>query len=551
MPTLRVQTVDGLRSIPLTRTPLTIGRSESCDIVLRSDAEVSREHAQVWLDEQGLIVVADAGSKNGTRVDDGPPFRGQMRPATRNIRVGEHLIEITDRAPEEAAVPTDAVRFTSSPDPEVSNTRFFPSSRRPDLSNQQRLNLLMDLTERIGGVFEKPQLLEQALDACMESLGFERGLLVLKSQRGEAEQPVVRNVQRDETGAFKISRTLINRALVDGERAVVNNPATDLINNLSESLVRFPICSALCVPILYHEEILGVIYGDRITRAQTYSADDVDFLAGIAQQVGVGLANLRLLEEHVRSLKMYASLQQARGIQQKLLPAAPMRNKHLWIEGYNQASASVSGDYYDYFPLGDNLVGMVIADVTGHGLPAALLMANFQAAVRVGLTANAALPDLAARLNQHVHRNTSSSVFVTGILGRIDLSTGQMEYICAGHPGPVLLGAGGARVPHDHAENSSLPFGVLPEDDYFVHRLPAGAGVNAALFYTDGLSEAASPDGKLLGVEPLIRELSHLAHCAPPQLLTAALNLVRSHVAKSTAQMDDLTLLALNYQHDA
>lgn len=546
MPSLRVRTPDGVQLFPLSQKPATLGRSDACDVVLPSDAEVSREHARVWIDDDGQIMVCDVDSKNGTRVDDGQPFRRATYRASRNIRIGDYVIELLDVQAPPAASPSRPVRF-SEQDVNPQTAQYFPSSRAPDLG-QQRLAMLMELTARIGGVFEKQQLIEQALDTCMEALKFERGLLALRSQRGEPEQPISRNVQRDESGAFKISRTLINRALIDGERAVVNNPATDLVNNLSESLVRFPICSALCVPIVHRNEILGVIYGDRVTRAATYDAGDVDFFAAIAQQVGVGIANLRMLEDHVKSQKMFAALQQARALQQRLLPCAPLRHERLWIEGCNHPSASVSGDYYDYFRLSDELVGFVIADVTGHGMPAALLMANFQAAVRVGLTANADLPELAERLNRHVHSNTSPGVFVTAILGRLNTITGELEYISAGHPGPIMLAPEGPRLVKEHDDNTSLPFGVIADDDYFLHRLPAQPGINRALLYTDGLSEATAEDGKLLGVEVLLRETKEFTRGTPAEIISGALAIVRRHIGKNTPYTDDLTLLAIQYE---
>ncbi|MDX2198529.1 MAG: SpoIIE family protein phosphatase [Phycisphaerae bacterium] len=548
MPSLRVTTADGVKSLPITTAPITVGRSESCDIILRADGEVSREHASIWLDERGVVMVTDRDSKNGTRVDDGPPFRGGTYPARRRVRIGEHLIDLfdvtrTDDSP-------GPVRFVNAPE-EVpgGNTQYFASTRRPDLTNQQRLNALIALTERIGGVFEKSVMLEQALDACIESLGFERGLLVLKSQRGEPEQPIARNMARDETGAFRVSRTLINRALMDGERAVVNNPATDLVNNLSESLVRFPICSALCVPIMHRNEILGVIYGDRVTRAKShYESDDVDFLAAIAQQVGVGIANQRLLAEHVKNQKFVAALEQARTIQRRLLPSAPLRQGRVTVEGYNQASALVGGDYYDYFPLNDRSIGMVIADVSGHGLPAALLMANFQAAVRAALTEDVSLPDVAARINRLMLRNTANGLFITALLGRIDAHTGEFEYVSAGHPGPLLLSSSGTKSLADDETCNALPFGICSEDDYPIRKLAPTPGLNAALFFTDGLSEASAPDGSLLGVQSVMFELAKLPNHAPPMLLSAALTTVRNHVSTPAAVMDDLTLLAMQFE---
>ena len=155
------------------------GRADSCDIILPHDGEVSREHAQVWLDDRGQVLVADKGSKNGTRVDAGDPFHNTVRPAQRSIRIGEYELEIA--GPQPYVLHESQVRFQPETAADPDNTHFFPSTRALDLS-QQRLALLISLTERIGGTFAPKQLLEQALDACCEALGFERGLIALKTR---------------------------------------------------------------------------------------------------------------------------------------------------------------------------------------------------------------------------------------------------------------------------------------------------------------------------------------------------------------------------------
>ena len=543
MPSLVVYNPDGtLRTnVQITNRPIKIGRADTCDIVLRDDAEVSREHAEVSIDEQGRVAVIDKSSKNGTRVDEGVVFRDTRRIASHSLRIGEHLIQVLG-APPPPSVPEPPVMFAPDEHTPSSDTQFFPSSRGLDL-NQQRLSLLIQLSERIGGVFERKQLLEQALDACCEALGFERGLIALKTQRGDTELPVTRNIGRDETGAFKVSRTLINRALIEGERAIVNNPATDLAGgNLSDSLVRFPICSALCVPILYRNEILGVLYGDRITQASTYQPGDVDFLAAIAQQVGNGLANLRLFQEHVRSQHVYAELEQARVIQRRLLPAAPLRIGQVTIEGYNQASSAVSGDYFDYFDLEDGRLGFIIADVTGHGLPAALMMANLQSAIRVALSADIAVPELATRVNKLICRNTASHVFITAILGTIDSRSGLVEYVGAGHPCPALLGGPAITIPEN---KNSLPLGVNRDETYEVMRIEPNDQISAILFYTDGLVEATGRDGRILGFEPIANALAKLSSFQPAAVIREAREVVRHHLG-GLANMDDMTLLALS-----
>lgn len=541
MPQLVVQAPDGSsQTVDLADEPVKVGRADTCDIVLRHDAEVSRVHAEISLDDRGRVVVEDRGSKNGTRVDEGELFRSARRVAYRSIRIGEHEIEVIG-APQSDSGRDSGVRFSADAGTTVIDTQFFPSSRGFDLSGQ-RLQLLIQLAERIGGVFERKQLLEQALDACCEALRFDRGLIALKTHRGDTELPVTRNVELDETGAYKVSRTLINRALVHGERAIVNNPTTDLSGNLSESLVRFPICSALCVPILNRNNILGVIYGDRVTQAATYQPGDVDFLAAIAQQVGVGLANLQLFQEHVRSQRMYAELRQARDIQNKLLPEEPLIAGGIEIEGWNEASSTVGGDLYDYFEIDDGRIGLIIADVTGHGLPAALLMANLQAAVRVALSGRMPLEDLGARINRLICRNTASHVFITAIIGRLDPQTGALEYINAGHPAPILLGPRGVEAPEDHG---ALPLGVDASESYAITRLKLGDDARAVLFYTDGLTEAANNEDELLGVEPLLARLTTLKGLSADGLIRTACDVVHEHIG-GPQRTDDMTLLALH-----
>lgn len=527
--------------VPLSRRPIKLGRSESCDVVLRDDGEISREHVEVWLDERGRVMVTDLRSKNGTRVDDGDVFRDATRQAQRVIFVGDHELRIApDGGPAHADGSGSAVFMADAPST-ATTTQYFPSTRKLDL-NLQRLQLLMSLTERLGGAFDRKQLLEQALNACCDALGFERGMIAVKTARGETELPVTRNIQRDENGVYRVSSTLVNRALIHGERAIVNNPATDL-GNLSESMVRFPICSALCVPILNRDEILGVIYGDRTTQAATYRPEDVDFLAAIARQVGLGLANLRLVQEFARSQQIYAELQQARTIQKALLPARALRLGSISIEGFNEPSSAVGGDYFDYFPIANNKIGIVVADVVGHGLPAALIMANLQAAVHVAHSGDLPLAQLAERVNRLICRNTEPHVFITALIGTIDLQSGRIEYVSAGHPAPVLIGD--RRSPKPDWENS-LPLGIDPGERYEVRSIERNEHAGGVLLYTDGLTEAGDREGRMLGLEPVLATLRSIDSLSAGSILKAVRGVLKRH-AEGAKLEDDMTLLAISF----
>lgn len=522
----------------LSQRPLSIGRSEVCDIVLPSD-EISREHAEIWVDERGMVLVADKHSKNGTRVDGSEAFRSGVRAATRTIRIGEYELLVAG-----GSADAEDVRFQHDAPEQVSQTAYFPSTRPVPLDlNQRRLELLMSLTERIGSAFERRQLLEQALESCCEALGFERGMVALKTARGEPEQPITKNVARDETGAYTISRTLINKALVDGQCAVVNDLAVDLAGNITESLVRFPIRSALCVPIVHRSDILGVIYGDRVTQGAKYNEQDVMFLATIARQVGVGIANLRMLQDHLRAQRVFFELEQARLIQRRLFPESALAQGRAVLAGHNEPCDAVGGDYFDYFELDDGRIGLIIADVSGHGISSALVMSNLKGAVRATLTGEAALVDVARRLNRAVYLSTREHAYVTGIIGRLDTKTGALELVNAGHYGPLLVYPDGIRTVPD---GLAYALGMFDDAEFTVQQVEPGNGLRAALFFTDGLIEATNSDGAMLDLEPVKLHLGELSEHTPDALLKSTLNLVRRHTGQRKNE-DDLTLMALQY----
>ena len=332
---LRIKHPDGRESrLPLGEQRVRVGRGADCDQDLGvNDAEVSRRHADIWLNEQGEVVVSDLRSKNGTRVDYGTPFWNETHVARRTIHIGEHELEIIG-APAKDDSTLSSVNFGPDRPDDAGPLTTYPSSKGLDLG-RERLLLLMNMSERISGSFDRRQLLEQGLDACFDTLKFERGLIALKTPRGDTELPVTRHVQPEQ-----VSRTLINRALIDGERTIVNDIETDLKGAITDSLVRFPICSALCVPIMHRGEVLGVVYGDRVTNdsgARPYQREDVDFLAAIAQQIGVGLSNLRMFENHMLVRHYERELERARAIQQRLLPATAHTRGRLTIEGTQRA----------------------------------------------------------------------------------------------------------------------------------------------------------------------------------------------------------------------
>lgn len=524
-----------IRKIILTDAPTLFGRAAECDETV-ADTEVSRQHFEAWLDEEGRVVVRDLGSKNGTIVDGAELPRHVAKQVQRSILLGGHELQLAVPAAGFRSDDESTTNFGPEREDAAADVTAFPSSYGLNLS-QARLEQLMELLQTItGGAIERRQLLEQAMDVCMNEFGFERGLIALKTERGETESPVLRNVRPDQ-----VSRTFVNRALFDGERTVVNDAANELAD-ITQSVVAQEICSALCVPIQYRDEILGVIYGDRrTTHTRRYHRADVDFLAAVAQQVGVGVANLRMVEQHVRLKELERERRRARTLQLDLLPKRAFERGVLRIVGYNEASEDVSGDYYDYFPLDERRCAFVVADVSGHGLDAALLAANLQAAVHLILPDDRPLPELVAKINRLICKNTSTGRFITGIIGAIDTETGEVAYVCCGHPQPLHVGEDGVRqLTGEH----SFMLGFEPEDTYELNKVTSHEAPGVFLLFTDGLFEAQSEAGHELGLEAIFDTLKQHPATDGSEVIGHVREVVSKHLGRNK-NGDDLTLLTL------
>src|SRR5262249_44593642 len=155
--------------------------------------------------------------------------------------------------------------------------------------------------------------------------------------------PIVRNLRGNE-GELTISRSLLNRALEHGERAIFTDAGGGTVDP-TMSIVQQGIRSAMCVPLLQGAEVLGIIYGDRTSTATAYQDEDIDFFAAIARQISIGLINCRLMDDQRQMARLHRDLDLARSIQGGLFPPSLPNRQGLRVAALNDPGQRVSGDY--------------------------------------------------------------------------------------------------------------------------------------------------------------------------------------------------------------
>jgi sigma-B regulation protein RsbU (phosphoserine phosphatase) len=269
--------------------------------------------------------------------------------------------------------------------------------------------------------------------------------------------------------------------------------------------------------------------------------EDRDFLRSLASQAAASLDNLRLTREFVEKQKIEKEMAIARRIQRALLPESEPGIQGWDIAGINIPCLTVGGDYFDYVDRGDDKHWLVIADVSGKGTGAALLMASVQAAVHaLAGIGDISLESLTERLNEIVYTSTEGNRYVTAFFATVDALTGETVFVNAGHCFPVVLRRDGSV---ERLEEGGPVIGLLPEVSIKTGRTRLNSG-DLLVLYTDGLSETSSPEGEEFEEERIVEIMRESEGKPSREIMATLLSRVRVFAADAGLS-DDLTLMVV------
>jgi phosphoserine phosphatase RsbU/P len=235
----------------------------------------------------------------------------------------------------------------------------------------------------------------------------------------------------------------------------------------------------------------------------------LNFIQTLSSIIIVAVENIRLFNESLRQEALRKELELAAKMQKMLIPDNEQmpKNPKFIVTGFYYPHYEVGGDYYDCIKLSDTKTGFCIADVSGKGISAAILMSNFQASLRALFTHEIDLVTLVNKLNSIVVVNAAGEKFITLFVARYDFETGILEYINAAHNPPVLYNTvTGSTI---HLETSCVGIGMLDEIPLVEKSEIAITGYSKIVCYTDGLSELKGEDGKDIGTRIIIKNISN------------------------------------------
>ncbi|MEK6371664.1 MAG: SpoIIE family protein phosphatase [Acidobacteriota bacterium] len=507
---------------------ITLGRASECTIPIK-DRFLSRRHAEIAFD-RGRWYVRDCGSVNGTllngmKIIEPSPLRAGDRIALGDSEIVFHADESTSQL---IAVDSD------------SHATNMAIAVDDDSRDGERSAILTSLALEFLADRPMEDLFEFILDRVVGLLHPSRAAIaLLATDRRSFSSVRLRRQDVSDPEDLTISKTLL-REVIDG-RKVVSYFDTDQDQALARaaSIIAQHIRSAVCAPLVVSDAVLGVLYIDYVSNRGVVGEDDVRLMAQIARFAAVTLERTRLREEAVAKAVLDEELRTAYTIQSRLLPASLPQLDSYVFAGCNRPCKTVSGDYYDVVVRPDGRIYFVIADVSGKGITAALVMSSVATAFNIFTRSDPKPSELLREINATLAPKTAPTKFVTAVVGVLDPGSGVIEFANAGHVAPLVVSRGGVEA----LRMTDIVVGIMPHAEYRDQSIALQAGDSLVLF-TDGVTEAENAEESQLGLDPILTLLGTMHGIHAASLLDAIDTHVYEHIGNIPAG-DDVTMLAV------
>jgi phosphoserine phosphatase RsbU/P len=536
------------RIVRVTESPFLIGRGgEPGKHLQLTDPRISRQCAAI-LSDGGCHYIEDRGHRHGIFVNGEKIGRRVLEDGdviTFGVGNSYEIIFRSSKADTDTAIQTILNRIENL------------SGSTPSSGGLSRLNLLLEATSLLHSQLPLDSVLATMLDYAIAVTDADRGLLLEPDTSGSLRVRLGRRRGAMHLPADSLapSQTALRLALEqqssviteDLNRADVNlQGAQSIIAQALRAIVAIPLYAmprASGTEFAAHVQrghFLGVVYLDS-RRPAAFSKLDRQILDALSVEAASILDNARLVERERERQRLEQELSIARDIQRALHPCAFPDYPHLAITGTNSPCQAVGGDYFDVFPMSDDRTAILIADVSGKGLGAALLTTMLQGALS-GMGIGADPARVFNHLNRFLCEHTDVGRYATMFFGVLDRD-GRLEFINAGHPSPLLLRRGEVGEPFSEG---SFPLGLIPGANYVATCMELQPGDTLILF-SDGVTEAMDSDQQMFGISRLRSILAGQHDAALDQIQKTVLESVQDF-ARGAGQADDITLLLVRYR---
>ena len=489
------------RSIVMNRTPFSVGRKVDKDLVI-PDPRVSRDHALI-VAESGDFFVIDQGSKHGTYVN-GERVQRQRLQRNDRLEFGVRDVAYVIFSPQHATSNT-AREFLS----QISGIQI-----STDTTDLEKLTLFLEAARKLNTVGVLDEILVTLVDTTLKLVRAERGYVFLLDEEGSLRLAAGRNSKGEALLDDKtISHSILDEALKSNSEFLFTDTSQSLDLAVRQSIVAYDLRTVICLPLRKPQvqttrdanapqpmplssEVMGALYLDSRFASRDISSVGHDILRVIATEAASLIENARLVQAEEAARRYQQELAIAASMQQRLMAVTIPDVPFAKMRGRSLSCKEIGGDFYDAVNTEDGLA-VVLADVSGKGVSAALLANTLQGMVYSHLIARMPLPDITAAVNRFFTQKHLGEKYATVILVRINRS-GELEYVNCGHVPPLLVSGGDVTRP----EHGNLPVGLLADAVYEGDHVRLKPG-DRFILVTDGVTEAENCQGQFFDNERL------------------------------------------------
>ena len=448
----------------------------------------------------------------------------------------------TTPVPPPVGTPPPAGGAPASPPPaESTKTREMREMSEHRL-DAEGMRMLLEVSRRINAERDPDALLAAVVDSLVSVTKADRGFLMLKE--GEGLRFAIARDRKGlplEAARFRVSESVAKEVSESGVTRLIDDAASSGAYQARMSIINLSLRTILCVALKTSRGILGVIYVDSNAITRRFTERDVPLVEAFAAQAAVSLERVRLEQAEIERDRMYRQLEMAAEIQKTFLPGTFPDCDGIAGAVATVPALQVGGDLYDVIRFPDGRVGVLVGDVSGKGVPAALFGARLLSDVRYEALYHDDVSAMLASVNEIVAKRSTRGMFVTLLYALYDPARKRVTYGNAGHIAPFLRSASGTVSRWEDAVG--VPLGISAGQAYGVATRPLAPG-DALVLVTDGFFDAVGPSGDRYGEERLGAAVADLP--SEPTALVRGLVEAVTGFTGNVPQADDLTCLAIS-----
>ncbi|GAK56036.1 serine phosphatase [Candidatus Vecturithrix granuli] len=418
------------------------------------------------------------------------------------------------------------------------------------IEKYNEVNLIYDISDALSAVLDAQRVCEVIIEKAVEVIGVERASIMLYDEKKDRLRIKAAHgliLSHEELFQVEVApdEGVSGKVFQSGEHLLIENIHESLLPGLKHEDRQYKSLSFLSVPMICtpkqaEKKVMGVINMTDKKSSEMFTSGDLRLLTAVASQAAISLYNIELIEEVKDAERVKREMEIAQQIQMGLLPGNPPSIPGIELAGRCLPATQVGGDYYDFFLSSDNKLGVVIADVSGHNVGAALMMAAARSALRSEVLTQQSPAAILKNTNFVLYDDlTHAELFMTMFYAEYEARTKIFCYSNGGHNHPILL----RERTCSFLDTDGMLIGMLASVDFEEKRLSLQPN-DFVIFYTDGVVEAVNEEGKMFKLDRLCRVIEANWQCNAQQLVNKIFEELDRYT-ENTFRSDDITVVVL------